>query len=149
MLDVRSGRVADVDLIVDFQVRMAKETEGMDLDRETVTRGVQAVFDDPSKGTYWIAEQEGEGVGGLLTVPEWSDWRNGTVLWIHSVYVVPEARKQGVFRALYQTLKERVEASEDLCGLRLYVEKGNTRAQQVYEAMGMDGEHYQLYEWLK
>ena len=149
MLNVRSGRVADMGLIVDFQVRMAAETEGMDLNRETVTRGVQAVFDDSSKGAYWIAEEAGEVVGGSFTVSEWSDWRNGTVLWIHSVYVIPEARKQGVFRALYHTLKEQVKASENLCGLRLYVEKGNTRAQQVYGAMGMDGEHYQLYEWLK
>jgi GNAT superfamily N-acetyltransferase len=114
-----------------------------------VTDGVQGVFDDPTKGEYWIAEREGEVVGSLLTVPEWSDWRNGTVLWIHSVYVVPGTRKQGVFRTLYENLRVRVESSDHLKGLRLYVETGNGNAQKVYEKMGMSADHYQLFEWLK
>ncbi len=146
---IRSGRLEDRDRIVEFQLRMAMETEELELDRETVRLGVEAVFDDPAKGQYWVAECSGQVVGGLLTVPEWSDWRNGTVLWIHSVYVVPEARRKGVFRSLYGHLKERVEASPELKGLRLYVEKENTRAQEVYENMGMDGNHYRLYEWMK
>ena len=128
---------------------MAWETEELALSLETVTDGVQGVFDDPTKGEYWIAEREGEVVGSLLTVPEWSDWRNGTVLWIHSVYVVPGTRKQGVFRALYENLRVRVESSDHLKGLRLYVETGNRNAQKVYEKMGMSADHYQLFEWLK
>lgn len=149
MVSVRQGRPDDVELIVSFQLSMSMETEDLRLDRETVTRGVQAVFDDPSRGTYWIAERAGRPVGGLLTVPEWSDWRNGTVLWIHSLYVVPEARRQGVFRALYTALKERVEALPELKGLRLYVDRRNAQAQAVYERLGMTDEHYTLYEWLK
>ena len=149
MTVVRPGRIADADTIVDFQIRMAAETEQLVLDRDRVGKGVKAVFEDPAKGAYWVAEQAGRVVGGLLTVPEWSDWRNGTVLWIHSLYVIPEARGQGVFRALYATLREQVEASGDLCGLRLYVDRGNDRAQSVYEALGMDGEHYRVYEWMK
>jgi GNAT superfamily N-acetyltransferase len=128
---------------------MAWETEELALNSETVTAGVQGVFDDPTRGEYWIAECEGEVVGSLLTVPEWSDWRNGTVLWIHSVYVIPGARKQGVFRTLYENLRVRVESSDDLKGLRLYVETGNGNAQNVYEKMGMSADHYQLFEWLK
>ena len=149
MITVRRGQPKDLEHIVAFQIQMALETEGLMLDRDTVTQGAQAVFEDPSKGEYWIAEEDGQIVGALLTIPEWSDWRNGTVLWIHSVYVVPEFRQQGVFRRLYGTLKKRVETSSDLCGLRLYVDKRNHRAQKVYEAMGMDGSHYRLYEWLK
>ncbi len=146
---VRSGRIGDLESIVGFQLQLAKETEDLDLDWETVRQGVQAVFENPSKGRYWIAEGSGEAVGGLLTVPEWSDWRNGTVLWIHSVYIVPAARRLGVFRALYSSLKARVEDSESLYGLRLYVDKNNVPAQQVYGALGMDGEHYRLFEWMK
>ncbi|MBL7222425.1 MAG: GNAT family N-acetyltransferase [Candidatus Brocadiae bacterium] len=148
-LRVRDARSDDAATIADFQIRMARESEGMALDPPTVEAGVRAVFDDPTKGRYLVAEQDGRVVGCTLTVPEWSDWRNATVLWIHSLYVVPEARRRGAFRALYVHLKRIVEQSPDLAGLRLYVDKSNRVAQQVYDAMGMTCEHYDLYEWMK
>ncbi len=146
---VRLAQKEDARFIVDFQILMAEETEHLALDRPTVEKGVQAVFDDASKGTYWVAEIEGQIVGCLLTVPEWSDWRNGRVLWIHSVYVVPAMRRSGVFRAMYETLKKTVELSTDLCGLRLYVEQENERAQHVYRALGMGNTRYHLFEWMR
>ena len=148
-MEIRPGRREDAADIVDFQVRMAEETEGFALDRPTVEQGVQAVFDDPGKGMYWMAEANGETVGCLLTVPEWSDWRNGTVLWIHSVYVVPAARRRGVFRLMYQALKGEVESSPDVQGLRLYVAMENVGAQETYRVMGMDDSRYRLFEWMK
>lgn len=149
-IKIRPGLLFDIDTIADFQVKMAFETEnGLQLDPPTVNKGVAAVIDDPSKGKYWLAEVDGNVVGCLLTVPEWSDWRNGTVLWIHSVYVVPEFRKNGVYKALYSHLKEMVLTSNEYRGLRLYVDKTNKRAQEVYEKLGMNGEHYHLYEWMK
>lgn len=149
-ITIRPGLLFDIDTIADFQVKMAFETEnGLKLDPPTVNKGVSAVIDDPSKGKYWLAEVDGNVAGCLLTVPEWSDWRNGTVLWIHSVYVVPEFRKHGVYKALYAHLKELVETSSEYRGLRLYVDKTNMRAQEVYEKLGMDGSHYHLYEWMK
>lgn len=148
-ITIRPGLLFDIDTIADFQVKMAFETEnGLKLDPTTVQKGVSAVIDDPSKGKYWLAEVNGEVVGCLLTVPEWSDWRNGTVLWIHSVYVVPKFRKNGVYKMLYAHLKVMVEESRDLRGLRLYVDKTNSNAQQVYETLGMNSEHYHLYEWM-
>ncbi len=149
MPDVRPATRSDVPHIVDFQLAMAQESEGVELDAMTVRRGVAAVFDEPAKASYWVAEDDGRPVGVLMTVPEWSDWRNGTVQWVHSVYVVPEARKQGVFRAMYERLRRMVEEAPDLVGLRLYVDKRNAAAQRVYEALGMSKEHYDLYEWLK
>ncbi len=131
---------------------MARETEDLELDRDTVTRGVEAVFADPAKGAYWVAEREGAAepvVGGLLTTFEWSDWRNGTVLWIQSVYVVPEERGRGVYRALYEHLRHRVAGDPDLKGIRLYVDRRNMGAQRVYERLGMTREHYDTFEWLK
>jgi GNAT superfamily N-acetyltransferase len=149
-IKIRPGLLFDIDTIADFQVKMAFETEnGLKLDPPTVNKGVSAVMDDPSKGKYWLAEVDGNVVGCLLTVPEWSDWRNGTVLWIHSVYVMPEFRKHGVFKALYEHLKEMVNTSGDLRGLRLYVDKSNARAQEVYQKLGMSDDHYSLYEWMK
>ena len=149
MVQIRQASPGDADTLVEFQIRMAEETEGLFLDRPTVTRGVQAVFGDPAKGSYWVAEEAGRIVGALLTMPEWSDWRNATVLWIHSVYVPPEARHRGVFKALYLHLKALVVKSADLAGLRLYVDKGNQIAQGVYTDLGMTKDHYDLYEWLR
>jgi RimJ/RimL family protein N-acetyltransferase len=149
---IRPAHPDDASTIIEFQLRMARETEDLELDRDTLTSGVEAVFSDPRKGTYWVAERAGGDhrvVGGLLTTFEWSDWRNGVILWIQSVYVVPEERGRGVYRALYEHLRRRVEADPGLKGIRLYVDKRNADAQRVYERLGMTREHYDTFEWLK
>jgi GNAT superfamily N-acetyltransferase len=149
MLTIRQGTQQDHQLLVDFQLAMAIETEQLQLDRPTVEKGVQRVLDEPVRGTYWVAEANGKLVASLLTLSEWSDWRNGEVIWVHSVYVVSEYRRKGVFRQMYLRLKQEVETRNDLKGLRLYVEKNNQNAQSVYRSLGMTDEHYQLFEWLK
>ncbi len=146
---VRPALPEEAPELVAFQLAMAGETEGLLLDSGRVERGVRAVFADPGRGSYWVAEVAGRLVGCLLTTPEWSDWRAGWVLWIQSVYVVPEARGLGVYRALYEFQRRRVEADPELCGIRLYVDRGNAQAARVYERMGMNREHYELFEWLK
>jgi len=149
MIKIRKAKSSDSERIVELQLRMAKETEGMDLNRDVVSKGVSGVFQESSRGTYWVVAEKGEVLGVLLAIPEWSDWRNGTVLWIHSLYVVPEARGRGVFKKLYLNLKEQVEKTPELVGLRLYVDKKNKSAQKIYEKLGMSKDHYELYEWLK
>jgi len=149
MIEIRKGRLSDLERIVELQLLMAQETEGLELDRDVVSRGVQGVFQEPARGTYWVAEEKDELLGVLLVIPEWSDWRNGTVLWVLSLYVIPQARRRGVFKKLYLNLKKQVEQSPELMGLRLYVDKTNKPAQEVYERLGMSKEHYELYEWLK
>ncbi len=146
---LRDGRLEDAETIAGFQMVMAKETEDLDLEPGTVRAGIRAVFADPTKGAYLVAEHEGEVVGSLLVIPEWSDWRNGTVLWIHSLYVKPAFRRQGVFRMMFDHLRGRVESSEALMGLRLYVAVGNEVAQQTYRSMGMADDEHRLFEWLK
>jgi GNAT superfamily N-acetyltransferase len=146
---IRHATVADASTLVQFQRSMAMETESLKLDEARLTAGVAAVLGDAKKGRYYVAECEGAVVGMLLTIPEWSDWRNATVIWIHSVYVRPEYRGQGVFRRLFDEVKSEVEASPNLGGLRLYVEKRNLTAQRVYQRLGMRSDHYDLFEWLK
>jgi predicted GNAT family acetyltransferase len=146
---VRTATAADAATIVRFQQAMAFETEELRLEEGRVTAGVARVLSDPTKGRYYVAENDGTVVGMLLTIPEWSDWRNGTVIWIHSVYVRPEHRRTGVFGRLFAHIKAEVVASPELCGLRLYVEKRNTQAQAVYQRLGMKSDHYELFEWLK
>jgi GNAT superfamily N-acetyltransferase len=149
MIEIRKGKLSDVKNIVELQLQMAYETEGLQLDRQTVTKGVQGVFRQPQRGHYWVAEEEGKILAVFLSIPEWSDWRNATVLWIHSLYVIPEAREKGVFSKMFRNLKQLVEQSQELAGLRLYVDKKNKPAQAVYEKLGMNKHHYELYEWLK
>ena len=149
MYNVRRATPDELSLIVDFQVEMARESEGATLDRAALTQGVRAVLNGSVPAEYWVAESEDGPVGMLMTVPEWSDWRNGTVVWIHSVYVRPEARRHRVFSTLYEHFRRQVEQSAELVGLRLYVDQGNERAQRVYESLGMTREHYYLYEWMK
>lgn len=145
----RAAQRHDHASIVDFQIAMALETEEVTLDREVCTRGVAAVFDDPSLGRYFVAEEGGQVVASLLITYEWSDWRNGNVWWIQSVYVVPALRGRGVYAGLYQHVQTLVEADPALRGIRLYVDRRNTGAQQVYTRLGMNGEHYLVFEWMK
>lgn len=141
--------MADHETIVGFQLAMALETEDMQLDEAMLSKGVEAVLTDPQKGTYFVTEDEGEVIACLSITYEWSDWRNGMVWWIQSVYVSPSHRGKSVYGKMYQHLQEQVKADPALRGIRLYVDKRNRRAARVYEKYGMDGEHYQLYEWLK
>ena len=149
MISVIEAHFEDQAKIVDFQIAMAKETEGIDLERSIVKKGVQAVFEDDQKGKYYIAKVEEEVVASLLTTFEWSDWRNGFVYWIQSVYVTPEFRKKGVYKLMYRHIQDQVVNSQEVNGIRLYVDAENLPAQKVYTKLGMDGTHYRLFEWMK
>jgi GNAT superfamily N-acetyltransferase len=149
MIEYREAKSSDVPAIVDFQIAMARETEELDLDRDVCTNGVQALFDDPTRGRYFLAESDGIVIASLMITYEWSDWRNGNVWWIQSVYVRPSFRRQRVYAGLYEHVKQLVQADESLRGIRLYVDRRNTVAQSVYAKLGMNGEHYQVFEWMK
>src|SRR5207237_6684464 len=149
MAQYRDAIRADAATIVDFQLAMARETEEVALDRDVVMRGVTAVFDDRSRGRYFVAEKEGGVVASLLITPEWSDWRNGVVWWIQSVYVRPDMRKQRVYAGLYDHVRRLAERTDSVKGIRLYVDRRNTDAQEVYRRLGMNGDHYLVFEWMK
>ncbi len=146
---VRKAKNQDLNSILEFQLSMAKETENIDLDPETAGNGVAAVLSDSSKGCYYVAEKEGKLLGSLLTTFEWSDWRNGTVLWIQSVYVIPEYRRKGVYSSLYSHVRQMVLNDNGLKGIRLYAEKSNLAAHKAYKKLGMNADHYITFEWLK
>jgi len=145
----REGRAADLESIVGFQLAMARETEELDLDRDVLTRGVAAVFADPSLGRYFVAEADGVVIASLMLTYEWSDWRNGMVWWIQSVYVTPDFRGRRVYAGLYEHVQRLAAADPGIRGIRLYVDRRNVRAQEVYTRLGMNGEHYQVFEWMK
>ncbi|HKO57071.1 MAG TPA: GNAT family N-acetyltransferase [Thermoanaerobaculia bacterium] len=145
----REATPADTQTIVAFQLAMARETENVQLDGPTVERGVGAVFRDHNLGRYYVAETDGQVVASLLITPEWSDWRNGMVWWIQSVFVREEWRGRRVYAGLYDFIRSRVVDDPSVRGIRLYVDRGNAAAQEVYRKLGMDGDHYQVFEWMK
>lgn len=149
MSKIRKARIDEVEIIVDFQLKMALETENLHLNHDVLYKGVEEVFKDKSKGNYFVAEINSRVIASLLTTYEWSDWRSSTIIWIQSVYVMPEFRKHGVFKQMYDFIKEIVNSSHGYCGIKLYVDKTNLKAQKVYESVGMNGEHYRMYEWMK
>ena len=144
--NIRQAGIDDCDTITRFNAAMALESEGISLDRATLRAGVDAALADESKAFYLIAEAGGEPVGQLMVTTEWSDWRNGWIWWIQSVYVKPEARRQGVYRSLYQQLTDMANARSDIRGMRLYVMRENWGAKRTYEALGMSHSEYDLYE---
>ena len=143
---IRNATRDDIAFLADCNLAMARESEQKLLARDVLTRGIVAVFDHPERGFYIIAERGGKRVGSLLITHEWSDWRNGGWWWIQSVYVAPDARRSGVFSAMYREIERRARAGEGVIGLRLYVEKENSRAQATYAALGMEPAYYSLYQ---
>ncbi len=148
-IKIRKATLADRDTIASFQVDMAWETEHYKLNFDTVKLGVGNALNDKNLGEYYVAEVNHTVIGSLFTTYEWSDWRNGTVVWIQSVFVSPDFRKRGVYALLYGHVKNIVGNDASLCGIRLYVDKTNEAAQQVYSRLGMDGDHYRVFEWMK
>lgn len=142
---IRHAERSDGAAIAEWNAAMAWETEQKRLDPAVLSRGVMAVFDEPRRGFYLVAERDGRAVGCLMVTYEWSDWRNGDFWWIQSVYVAPEARRGGVFRALYADVARRAK-EVGAVGIRLYVETENHRAQSTYRELGMEQCHYFMYE---
>ena len=143
---VRTAIANDASIIVEFNRCLAQETEAKDLELAVLSSGVFALLADAAKGQYFIAEDNGEVVGQLMITREWSDWRNGWMWWIQSVYIRADARRRGVFRTLYQHVLDAARSEPDVIGLRLYVEHENVRAQQTYRSLGMSQTGYLLFE---
>ena len=148
-VSIRRASLTDATEIAEFNINMAKETEGIELIPEIILTGVRKLINNDSLGYYLVAETNQQIVGSLMVTTEWSDWRNGQFWWIQSVYVIPSWRRQGLYRKLYEAVKSLAEKNDNVCGFRLYVEKQNTIAQSTYDNVGMNETHYKMYEELK
>ena len=145
-MKIRKAVLADAAVIADFNVHLAEESEGLLLDSDTVTKGVTALLADSSKGIYFVAETESRVVGQLMITYEWSDWRNGNIWWLQSVYVHLDFRRRGVFKALFTHLGGLAAKSTDVWGLRLYMDKHNEPARRAYHKLGMKEMNYEVLE---
>lgn len=145
-LMIRRAAPDDLAVLVAFNAALAWETEHKRLRLDVLETGVRAVFDDPARGFYTVAEDLGEIIGQMMVTFEWSDWRNGWFWWIQSVYIREDARRRGVFRSLYREVQRQASSDPGVIGLRLYVEHENIRAQATYRALGMTETSYGLME---
>ncbi|MBO7317456.1 MAG: GNAT family N-acetyltransferase [Bacteroidales bacterium] len=143
--EVAMATTQDIATIARFQIDMAMESEGYELAQEKILQGVTAAMNDSNKGQYLIARVEGIAVGSLMLTREWSDWNNNWYWWVQSVYVLPAYRGRGIYKAMYEHVKEMARTN-GVKQVRLYVDKGNTPAQEVYKKLGMQECHYYMYE---
>ena len=142
---VRRARAADHRIIAEFVVAMARESEDVELDPETVEAGVLAAIEDPGKGVYFVAEADEGLIGQALVTSEWSDWNCCEYWWLQSVYVVPARRRGGVFSSIYRSILSRAR-EESVTAVRLYVHQGNAAALMAYERLGMTDTGYLILE---
>ena len=145
-ITVRRATPADAAVIVEFNRLLAEETEGKALDLAVLAPGVAAALTDPARALYFVAEAGGAVVGQAMVTFEWSDWRNGWIWWFQSVYVHKNYRRQGVFRTLFEQVRETAGRTPQVVGLRLYVEQDNHAAQQTYARLGLERTTYLLLE---
>ena len=146
---IRNAKQKDIETIAKYNIKMALETENKYLDKEIITAGVSSIINDSSKGIYWVMEMDKIIIGQLMVTYEWSDWRNGMMWWIQSVYVPKEHRRKGVYSKMYNNLLELAQLDSECCGIRLYVEKENKKAQKTYEKLDMKKAGYEIMEFNK
>lgn len=145
-ITVRMATSADTQILTDFNLAMALETEHKSLAASTVRQGVQGLLEGTETGYYLVAESNGSAVASLMITTEWSDWRNANFWWIQSVYVHPNFRRQGIYSRLYHHVQQLARQDGRVCGIRLYVEQDNLAAQATYRKLGMSETPYRLYE---
>ena len=145
-MKIRYATMGDAQNIIEFNRAMAFETEALALDLGILSKGVTTLLNEPSKGCYLVADINGEIAGSLMVTYEWSDWRAKNYYWIQSVYIRPEFRRQGIYKKLYQAVKQLAIDNNGAASFRLYVEKDNMPAQQTYQSLGMKQCDYLMFE---
>lgn len=144
---VRSALPGDADIICEFNLRLADESEGRRPDPEVLRRGVLEALARKDLCLYFVAEIAGRVVGQAMVTYEWSDWRAGMFWWYQSVYVDRDFRGRGVFHKISSHIMHLAKTTPGVCGLRLYVEEHNQRAIEVYRGMGLTPSGHVVYEW--
>jgi GNAT superfamily N-acetyltransferase len=145
-IDIRLAVPEDWAVIADYNSCLAMETEGKKLDSSTIEAGVQTLLSNPEHGRYFVACVGGQIVGQMMHTREWSDWRNGEIWWLQSVYVRLENRRCGVFRALFRHLEKLAESTPNVIGIRLYAEEHNSKAFDAYRSLGLAHAGYVVME---
>ena len=146
-LDIIIREACDTDLktLVDFNRALAEESENLSLDKDILQLGIIKAM-ELKDCNYFVAELNGDLVGQSMITSEWSDWRNGVIWWIQSVYVNPDLRKRGVFTSIFNYIESLAKIKPEVKALRLYVMRSNTLGIKTYETLGMKNSGYIVYE---
>lgn len=149
IVKVRAAVEQDLPTIVDFNIAMARESENFILEPTIANQGVEILFHSPNKGCYYVVEpltpNETTILASFLITYEWSDWRAKEIWWLQSLYVLPDYRRKGVFTQVYEQIKKLAQAKGSPF-LRLYVDAQNHNAIKQYIRVGMNNNHYLLFE---
>lgn len=149
MIHVRDATIDDLESLFRFNQELAGETEARHLPDDVLRQGILAALNSPNRLHYWVAVENANPfvpIGQAAVSYEWSDWRNGWIWWLQSVFVDSDHRGQGTFRALLAAIHEAAGKDEQVIGLRLYVEHENARARSVYEKLGFVPAGYEVME---
>lgn len=142
----RTADVSDAAILAEFNCRLAWETEQRQLDQDLVLAGVQGGLQRFPEVRYFVAETDELVIGQLMLTREWSDWRNGWMIWLQSVYVQSNCRRRKVFQRLLQFATAVVQQEDNPVCLRLYVEHSNAAAQECYRNLGFRDAGYLVME---
>lgn len=144
---VDKANFEDANAIAENNILLAKESENITIDYETVLKGVKNLISNEKNGFYLIAKNnKNKIIGQLMITYEWSDWHNNLIWWIQSVYVVNSFRKKGVLKQLFNSIKNRA-IENNIDTLRLYVYKDNLLAKKAYEKIKMSKKPYEFFEY--
>ncbi len=135
-----------IDALTDYNCRLALETEGKSLCADTVRNGVLRGLSVGGEVQYFVAVAEETVIGQVMLTREWSDWRDGWMAWLQSVYVAEEFRGKGVFRGLLNYVKDQLRLQSDVLCLRLYVEQDNEAAVAAYRRLEFEDPGYRVME---
>jgi GNAT superfamily N-acetyltransferase len=139
---VRTARLADLDALVAFTLLEARHAEGIEKSPDIVREGAKVALDDPSIARYWILEnQEGEVIGNISIVREWSNWNAGYYWRIQSMFIAPEYRGRKLMGYLIEAVRKAAK-SENALDIRLLVHQDNHRAQKAYYRWGFSNGPY-------
>ena len=144
-IKIREASASDIPVLAQNNQALALETENIQLESETILAGVSYAL-ERADCHYFVAELNGEVAGQTMITYEWSDWRNGDMWWIQSVYVQPEYRKKGVFRSLFNHIEQLARNHPEVKALRLYVMEDNPSGKNTYKTLGMQDSGYIIYE---
>ena len=142
---VRKADESDISTLIEYNRALADETENISLETGVLRLGIEKAL-DLKDCHYFVAERDGKIVGQTMITSEWSDWRNGVMWWMQSVYVHPDYRKRGVFQSIFKYIETLAANDPEVKALRLYVMQDNHTGQSAYRNLGMKNSGYVVYE---
>ena len=145
---VRPATVADAGLLHRFSRDLARFEDEPDAVKATPESLARDGFGADPKFAALIAERDGQPVGFALYTFNYSVWTGARGIFVEDIWVVPEARRGGVARALMQGLAKECAANGwrridlnvlDWNPARGFYERIGFRWQRTWLAYRLDG----------